>query len=97
MNAHSFYARIWLPVFMVTQVVALIIALIVDPGGFDSCEATASSATRAVQVAAACIATIGSGALAVWRLRGAWLILALLPIAFASLVWLWLLSPAGSC
>ncbi len=96
-KGRSFFFRVWLPVFLATQFVALFAVGTLEPAGFDRCEAMPSSTTQTVQAAIAGVAVVVAVALALWRLRGWLLVAALVPTAFASFVWLILLGGSQSC
>lgn len=87
----------WLAVFLVLQLAALVAVLAIDPSGFDPCGPEAPGPTG-VQATIAGVALLASVVHAAWRLRGRLLLSALLCVAFAVLVWFWLLTdPGASC
>lgn len=88
----SFLAWVWVPAFAASQFVAFVVALALDPAGFDACDLTASSGPRLVQAGVAGVAIAGSVALAFWRLRGWRLLAALVMTGLATLLWVWLLD-----
>jgi hypothetical protein len=87
----------WWVVFLVTQCTALLVVDMLEPAGFDRCEATPSYTVRVFQVLAAGIATAGAIVLALWQLRQWRLFAALTAIGLATLAWLGLLAGSENC
>ncbi len=93
----SLLVRIWVPAFLSTQLVALLIVGALEPAGFDRCERMPSSGAQAAQAAVALSAVVVSAGLALWRLRGRRLVLALVPTVLVGLCWYWLLTDSPNC
>lgn len=87
----------WFLGFLVMQLVALFLALRVDPAGFDTCEARPSAAEQRTEWGLAVVAVVGSTVLAVRWLRGWRLGLAVLLILTSGAAWFSLIRPSGNC
>jgi hypothetical protein len=96
-NARADYVFRWWPIFAGVNLAAFVAVFWLEPAGLDSCEAVPSPDARAVQIAIAGVALAISTAVALRSFRGRLLVAALVPIALATLVWVWLLSAPGSC
>lgn len=89
-------ALLWWVVFLVSQLVALVAVLALDPAGFDQCDA-APAGPRPLQASIAGVALLGALALAGRRLRGRHLVVAWAAVALSAVAWMWLLAGSQEC
>jgi hypothetical protein len=99
LGSRSSYGQHWWPlvVIAIAHVLAVVVVFLLEPAGFDRCEASPSATAQAVQRSVAGVAVIGSAALALWRVRGWRLLAVLAPTGLAALVWALLLDDSQHC
>ena len=93
----SFFLVVWLPLFLLTQYVAFGLATYRHPAGLDDCEAAPPPDFYTQAAVIMGLATAGIAVVALWRLRGGWRLLAMVPVALAALLWLAVLGGSQSC
>jgi len=98
LEQRRFFWIVWVPLFLATQFIALLIVFHFNPAGFDDCDAThlpPNADERAAAAVAVGIALLVSTPVAIWRLRRRYLAVALVVSALAGTVLWWAIFAAG--
>ena len=87
----------WSALAMGLLLAGVAVVMILEPAGFDRCEAVPSAAAETIQRVAA-VGTVSAAALlAIWRLRGWWRSAVLITAGLVAAGWLVLLNGSQSC